>query len=408
MKRIFGLILFSAIVFIQTKAQDTNSGFGVKFNGFVKTDIFYDSRQTVSAREGHFLLYPTPEVFDKNGEDINAKGSLNILSIQSRLNGNISGPNAFGAKTSGQIEAEFFGTVDGDINGFRLRHAFAKLAWEKVDLLIGQTWHPMFVSEMYPNVISFNTGVPFQPFARNPQIRLSYKISHLKLIFTALSQRDFQSNGPAGFSSSYIRNSIIPNINAQLQYISEKLFLGGGLDYKKLKPRLVTTQDVKTDASISTISAMGYAKLSLTHVTIKFQGILGSNLTELFQLGGYAVKSGNAADGTEEYTPLKSLTAWGEISTGNEIEYGIFFGYSKSLGADDNIVGSYYGRGINIDNVLRISPRVQFNSNKNRIGVELEYTSAGYGVPNDLNKGKVENIKTTSNLRLLTAFYYFF
>lgn len=408
MKRIFGLILFLAMIFIQTKAQDTNSGFGIKFNGFVKTDMFYDSRQTVSAREGHFLLYPTPEVFDKNGEDINAKGSLNILSIQSRLTGNIYGPNAFGAKTSGQIEAEFFGTVDGDINGFRLRHAFAKLAWEKVDLLIGQTWHPMFVAEMYPNVISFNTGVPFQPFARNPQIRLSYKINDVKLIFTALSQRDFQSNGPTGFSSSYLRNSIIPNINAQLQYISERLFWGGGIDYKKLTPRLVTTQDVKTDASISTISVMGYLKLSLTPVTIKFQGILGSNLTELFQLGGYAVKSVNAADGTEEYTPLKSLTAWGEISTGNEIEYGIFFGYSKSLGADDNIAGSYYGRGINIDNVLRISPRIQFNSNKNRIGIELEYTSAGYGVPNDLNKGKVENIKTTSNLRLLTAFYYFF
>jgi len=396
MKRIFGLILFLAMIFIQTKAQDTNSGFGIKFNGFVKTDMFYDSRQTVSAREGHFLLYPTPEVFDKNGEDINAKGSLNILSIQSRLTGNIYGPNAFGAKTSGQIEAEFFGTVDGDINGFRLRHAFAKLAWEKVDLLIGQTWHPMFVAEMYPNVISFNTGVPFQPFARNPQIRLSYKINDVKLIFTALSQRDFQSNGPTGFSSSYLRNSIIPNINAQLQYISERLFWGGGIDYKKLTPRLVTTQDVKTDASISTISVMGYLKLSLTPVTIKFQGILG------------AVKSVNAADGTEEYTPLKSLTAWGEISTGNEIEYGIFFGYSKSLGADDNIAGSYYGRGINIDNVLRISPRIQFNSNKNRIGIELEYTSAGYGVPNDLNKGKVENIKTTSNLRLLTAFYYFF
>jgi hypothetical protein len=92
----------------------------------------------------------------------------------------------------------------------------------------------------------------------------------------------------------------------------------------------------------------------------------------------------------------------------SEVEYGIFFGYSKTLGADDNITGNYYGRGTNIDNLMRISPRIQFNSGKNRVGIELEYTTAAYGTPNNSNKGKVENTKNISNLRILTAFYYFF
>ena len=65
-----------------------------------------------------------------NNIDINAKSGFNILSIQSRLTGKITGPDAFGAKTSGQLEGEFFGTADSDVNGFRLRHAFVKLDWE--------------------------------------------------------------------------------------------------------------------------------------------------------------------------------------------------------------------------------------------------------------------------------------
>ena len=32
--------------------------FGISFSGYVKTDLFFDSRQTVGLREGHFLLFP--------------------------------------------------------------------------------------------------------------------------------------------------------------------------------------------------------------------------------------------------------------------------------------------------------------------------------------------------------------
>ena len=96
-----------------------------------------------------------------------------MLSVQTRLVGKITGPDAFGAKTSGYIEAEFFGTSDADVNGFRLRHAYVKLNWTTTELLIGQFWHPMFITESFPEVVSFNTGAPFQPFNRSPQIRVT-------------------------------------------------------------------------------------------------------------------------------------------------------------------------------------------------------------------------------------------
>lgn len=394
------LVIISTISF----AQD----FGISFSGFVKTDVIYDSRQTVSLREGHFLLYPANEKLDLNNADVNAASNFNILSIQTRLLGKITGPDAFDAKTSGQIEAEFFGTSDADVNGLRLRHAFVKFDWERTSLLVGQTWHPMFISEVFPGVVSFNTGAPFQPFSRNPQMRLSQTFDHIKMIITAASQRDFSSNGPDGFTSAYLRNSAIPNLNAQLQFSKENNLIGVGLDFKKITPRIVTTKNFITEKSISTFSFTGYFKLNADPFIIKSQAVYGPNLSDLMMIGGYAVRATNAADGQEEYTGIKVLSTWAEIVYGKELEFGLFGGYSKNLGADENISGSYYGRATNIDNLLRISPRVQWNSGKSRISTELEYTSAAYGKNNNSNKGKVIDTKTVSNLRLLLAVYYFF
>ena len=96
MKKALLLLVFSAIATSYVIAQD-NSSFGIKFSGFVKTDIIWDSRQTVAAREGHFLLYPANEKLDAEGNDINAKATFTMLSIQTRIRGTIKGPDALGA-----------------------------------------------------------------------------------------------------------------------------------------------------------------------------------------------------------------------------------------------------------------------------------------------------------------------
>lgn len=165
MKKFFVLWVLSAIIgFAQNTTENTPE---IKISGFVKSDFFFDSRQVATFREGHFLLYPLNELLDVNGEDINAKASFNALSIQSRVTAKLFGPEVLGAKSGGLIEGEFFGTSDADVNGFRLRHAYVTLNWENTGLLFGQTWHPMFVTDVFPQVVSFNTGSPFQPFAKN-------------------------------------------------------------------------------------------------------------------------------------------------------------------------------------------------------------------------------------------------
>ena len=421
MKKSFILGLLLALAGVISQAQQ-EPNFGIRFSGFVKTDIFWDSRQTVSVREGHFLLYPQPEKLDAAGEDINARPNFNILSIQTRLTGAITGPDAFGAKTSGMIEGAFFGNVEGDINGFRLRHAFVKLDWEKTSLLVGQYWHPAFVTYCFPGVVSFNTGAPFIPFTRNPQIRVTQKFGNFNLILTALSQLDFISTGPKGASREYIRNSAIPTFNARFEYRrvdseqGREFLIGAGLNVKTLAPRIVTDSNYKTTEKITSLSGIFFAKYSAPKFTVKFQGVYAEDPFNWTMIGGYAVDEvTDPARGIWSYTPIRIASGWIDVhSNGKQWQVGLLAGYTKNMGASDPIVGDAFQRGGDIDYVYRVSPRFIYNAGKFRIAPEVEYTVAGYatrdefGKLNKDNKGAVTDSKAVANVRFLLGVYYFF
>jgi hypothetical protein len=419
------MIMFPLFLNAQEKKEEEK--FGISFSGFVKTDLFYDSRQTVNIREGHFLLYPENQKLDLNGIDINAKDHFGILSIQSRLTGKITGPDVLKAKTSALLEADFFGNENlnfSDVNGFRIRHAIIKLNWQTTELLIGQYWHPLFVPECFPDVVSFNTGSPFQPFSRNPQIRLTQKVNKIKLIVAATSQRDFSSTGPDGVSPKYLSNAVLPDMNLHLLYSSlfnetNEFLLGAGAEFKQLVPRLYSQGDKNLkdgrdsiyfagDERVSSYALSVYSKLKLKTVTIKAYAIYGRNLYDQVMLGGYAVTSLNESNQMSyEYSPVKNISLWTELSTSGKVQAGIFAGYTKNLGTENDNTGVYYSRGSNINYVYRIAPRMIINLEKLRIAAELEFTSAQYGKAN--TAGLVDSdLKTFSNLRLLTAFYYFF
>jgi hypothetical protein len=391
------------------------SSFGISFSGFIKTDIFYDTRQTVNMREGHFLLYPKDPLLDPEGNDINAKASFNILSIQTRLIGKITGPDALGAKTSAYLEAEFFGNSDADLNAFRLRHAYLRLNWKKSELLIGQFWHPMFIGESFPDVVSFNTGAPFQPFNRSPQVRFIRSFGKVSLVATALSQRDFVSSGPLGPSSVYLRNAALPEFNLKLQYAARneaektETLVGAGVDVLKLVPRLATASGYRRDESVTSLAGIAYFKQKWPKWTFKAEGVYGSNLHHLTMIGGYAVRDVVQIPESDfwTYAPTNTLSLWMEaMTTGERWQTGIFAGYSKNLGAGQAIVSPGFARGANIDRLYRISPRLIYNVGKIRFAGETELTGASYGTPDGF--GKVRGAKFVTNLRILVAAYYFF
>lgn len=399
-------------------ANDKNN-FGINFGGIVKNDFFYDSRQGVCAREGHFLLWPAMPLLDPQNEDINAVSSFNFLAIQTRLNATVSAPKAFGVKTSGHVEGAFFGHSNADINGFRLRHAFVKFNWENSELLFGQYWNPFFITSSFPDVVSFNTGCPFQPFSRNPQIRLTHTVGNIKIIAAALSQRDFASIGPAGTSSSYLRNSALPDMHFQAHYTFDpggeiQFIIGGGAAYKEIVPELATGQGYKTDAAVAGISYMGFVKVKLRPVTIKSQYFRGQNANDLLMPGGYGIsRVTDIEKGTVEYSPIQYSALWVDLHTnGPSLQFGLFCGVSENLGAVNNLVEgtNVTGLGTNIRSLYRVSPRIVLNSGKTRFALEGEYTGARFGSVNtsENRRGIPLDPEEVNNLRLLLGVYMFF
>lgn len=395
-KRTVLLILLVGLTYYSYgQTKDTDQKFGISWGGFVKVDYMFDTRQNVTAREGHFLLFPSAEN-NVNGKDLNAQANFNILAVQTRLTGKITGPDFFGMKTSGVIEGAFFGHSDSDINGFRLRHAFVKLSNDKVDIIMGQYWHPMFVTAVFPGTYAFNTGVPFQPFSRNPQLRLETK-GNIRFTGVIFSERDFASRGPIGTTSKYVRDAGMPQLHAQLQF-GDKEFLGGfGANLKSLRP-------AAGEDNVTNTAFLAYLKTKLGTTTFKLEGVYGENMSDLLSISGMALTS----DGS--YTSNKTTSIWGELSGGkDDFEWGLFSGYTKNNGYKDPVTGPIYGLGGTIDNVFRVAPRIGWKSGKMKIGMELEYTAAQYGALASNGKDiDTSGIDSVSNLRSMVSVVYAF
>ncbi|MFA9370515.1 MAG: DcaP family trimeric outer membrane transporter [Labilibaculum antarcticum] len=419
MKQINYLLLLTLFcVGIPTaNAQEKKDEIKVKFGGYVHSLFTYDTRQTVSAREGFILLYPKDELLDGSGKDINKGGVYNMAVIQSRVNAKITGPEILGAKTNGLLEAEFIGNAESDVNGLRLRHAFVNLDWGKTSLLIGQTWSPLFNAEIFPGTVGANAGLPFKAFSRNPQLRLTHKTGNWKFLAAIASERDYTSTGPDGASNKYLRNAGIPILQGLVHYYAGKHVIGLSGEFKNIKPSLTSTTGSaedgdltswKNDETLSSWAVVASYKLNLKPITFKTQTTYGTNLTDVLMLGGYAAKSVNPMTSEASYTGIKVLGTWADISyKKNNFELALLAAYSKNMGAEDKVIsGMIYSRGKNIGELYRIAPRVSKRFENFKMELEVEYTAAAYGDVTEM--AEVENTHWVGNTRISAGFYYFF
>ena len=409
------ILLLLTLTVGQVFAQDTEEKkIKIDVSGFIKSDIYYDSRQNVEALDGLLHLFPKDISRDSLGNDINAKSSVGIVDISSRIRGKISGPDVFGAKLTGLLEVDFTGITGGvSSSRVRLRHAHSKLNWEKTEILLGQEWHPMFVKEVYPSVMSLNTGIPFQPFNRSPMLLISHKLGNLKIIGAAISQADYLSSGPDGKSAKYLKSSNIPNLHLQLQYNTGNLLLGIAADYKSIQPRLTTTSLINGDVAVTneklnSYAWMGYFKFKKSKLELKAKAIYGQNLCESIMPGGYGVSTLDSLTGFEEYTPFNHFYTWANVIYGDQTKIGLFGGYTKNLGANNPIVGDTYGMALDIDYFYRITPTISHKIKNFMIALELEYTVAAYGTMDELDYGKIKDTHEVSNTRILFSVFHFF
>ncbi len=383
--------------------------------GFVRNYFTYDSRSCVQSNEGLFNMLPNDIIPGANGEDLNAIPSVRFLSMTTRLGLNVSGPEIWGAKSTAKIESDFCGASSGTAFNLRIRQAYAKLAWENSNLLVGQAWHPMS-GDLMPEVFSLATGAPFNPFNRSPQVRYNYSpVKSLTFTASALYQYQYGSVGPNGGTSNvYSRNALVPELFVGMTAKGEHLTGGWGVNASTIAPRVVNG-DVRVHERLTSYSAMVFGSLKVDYLTVRAKAVYGQNTSHMQQPTGYGVVS-IAADGTCTYDPMQLGSAWVTMMYGKKLRYGFFAGWMKNFGSADQeyMVAPVVRNNTGMDQAYRFSPVVTYKEKNMTIGLEYEHTAAAYGDYKRssgfglLTNGIIENTHWVANHRVCMMLKYDF
>jgi len=401
------LFLLPFLLFSLLNGFAADPSVGYQLYGFVRNDFYINSRQNFEVLDGLFSIFPKPVDINTNGKDKNAVPNAEMLSVATRLGIDFRGTPIMGAKSTAKIECDFAG-ISTSYYLIRIRQAYLKLNWEKTELLVGQTWHPLFGSVL-PTVPSLNTGSPFQPFNRSPQVRAKHMLTNeLSVIGSVNYQMQYMSQGPLGASPSYLKNALLPDIFVGLESKSKHWISGVGFDTKMLKIN---------DARLSSGSAVAYTQYADNQLQIKAKAIYGQNLSDHLMIGGYGI-SNKSTTNNIVYTNFNTLSSWLNLVYGTKVQTGIFVGFSQNLGTNENLnidaagIITAYGYGFYadtqqlMDRIYRIAPHITYNLSNFKLGFEYELTSADYGKIQ--GNGRIENSSTATNHRAMATISYIF
>jgi hypothetical protein len=178
--------------------------------GFAEFDAMTDSTRS-------FADSINSNVLAHSGTQAAADGRTQVTVRNTRFGVKGSVPEIGGVKTSGVIEADFFGydpnppttSEAGFFNNptFRIRHAYVKLESDAIDLLGGQTYHLLgWQNYFFPASLGF-LGLPNMLFGRTGQVRLShtFKGDAVNVDLAVAGIRPVQ------------RDSVIPDVEAGLR-----------------------------------------------------------------------------------------------------------------------------------------------------------------------------------------------
>ena len=447
MKNRILVILLCALTFTPVLAQEGNTKTAKKeavkshlkqhFKpyGFIRNYFTYDSRECIAGTGDLYFYMPKDENWNKTTdpalrEDLNNVSSFRFLSLTTRVGLNIVGYKWRNTEFSGKIEADFFAGISkvGDgthaVSGtaqFRLRQAYVSLGWDslrmndkdfaRVDLTIGQAWHPMAADLC--DVIALNSGAPFGPFNRSPQVRMDARLGKwFTLTAAGLWQMQYNSTGPEGQSAEYMLYSKTPEAYLGLSFHDKGWIVRAGADVLSIKPRhLGEALDANgnvimgTDGNplkitvkdrITTASPFLYLQYKQGDFSFKAKTILAESGEHMNMNGGYGVKAINP-DGSYEYTPTRTSSTWISLVYGGKVGaqeekhpqklQGILFaGYVENLGTKDplavnaagKLVGYYYPRVKNMNRMWRLTPTLLYTVGKFQVGLEYDITSVHY------------------------------
>lgn len=404
---ILSCALLSSVTIQAQESEDSKYKFDVY--GFVRTDFYYNSRDCVAGVNDIFNLYPMDIELDALGEDLNGYSSSGFFAFITRLGVDITGPNIGKATSVAKIEVDF-GGYSSQNTILRIRQANIALNWESGSgLVLGQTWHPLY-GEVFPLTTNITMGAPFQPFTRTPQICYSYKTqSGIKFIAAALWQLQYLSNGPNGKSIEYQVNSGIPEFFLGANYYRGNWLLGFGADMINIQPRTESTMNGETyrvEELLSAVSAEAHMRYKSKKWYVAAKTIYASALDYATMLGGYGVTDIDSTTGAQSYAPIHNSSTWFNISYGDKWIPSLFVGYTKNLGANQEIVGDIYGSGTDIDQLVGCQVGLKYRRPHWSCSIEYSSTGAWYGDINSM--GRVENTHSVFNNRIVSEVSFLF
>ncbi len=398
----------------------------VKFYGFVRNYLTFDSRKTYTVIGGEYNMIPYDEKWNEDhSEDLNAVPLMQLQALTSRFGLDIQGPKLWGWESSGKLEGDFggFGTNNTVL---RLRLAYVKLTRGLSELLVGQDWHPLSGNIM-PEVIGMAAGAPFRPHSRTPQIRVT-KWGSFGYTAALLWQLQYMNNGPKSASDptstnsiDFANNALWPEAYLALEFRSLKFKVSLGLDAQMIRPRTHAfdgTVTKKVDETVNSFTPTLYAQYLEGDWSVKFRTLLAQNTSHLNQLVGYGVTAVNA-DGSWDYAPLRASISYLNIAYGKKVRYNLFLGYMKNLGAGEDLydfgTNDYriYMKGgenfTHLNSIYRIAPSISYNVKAFNIGLEYEWTACTYGdLASDGSILDNANLHQVSNHRLCALVKYNF
>ena len=169
----------------------------VKLYGFIRNYMVFDTHE-VSAGTQDLYFYMPKDRKMVDGVDENANPSFRMLALTTRLGLNVGGYRVGDLQVNGTVEADFY-CMSGSMAALRLRHAYVGLLWDNLELgdlqvNVGQTWHPMAAD--LPHITNLETGAPFNPFNRSPQVMFHWTVGKFTWTGGILYPMQFLPVGP--------------------------------------------------------------------------------------------------------------------------------------------------------------------------------------------------------------------
>ncbi len=388
-----------------------------KLYGFIRNYVITDTREVNAGTNDLFLYMPK----DKNMQgdvDLNAGFNWRYLSLTTRLGLDVSGYKFGTMNLSGKVEADFYslsGTTSAAIiPQLRLRQAFVKLTWDDnpLALTLGQAWHPMGVD--LPHITNLESGAPFNPFNRSPQVTLDVTAGKFTFTASVLYLNHFLPTGPDGKSTVYYKYGLpeaylgvtfkkgaflaklgVDIVNSKpIGYVGYNKKSDGTYDESKLIRGYTMDKRIsKANGILTAVSPFVFFQYTKCLFQLRAKAILAQSGEHMNLLSGYGLATLDDVNYKYTYTPMQDLAAFVSFQYGKKVQAMCTLGYMKQLGTTKDLAlttnattgAMEYALWMNtaadtkIQQAFRATPTVAWNIGKFTVSLEYDLTAAQFG-----------------------------